>query len=660
MDITAEQNILNQETAEDVLHQTNIFVDIDQYVADLSQHDDDIGADAQKPVSDKGDSTESSSDGDDGDEDTESDDDNDEDDASRVFNEKFERIGGKLVLKKSSFQPGESSRKRRLDNDDDDAYLPEEEEDSDEIALRPRRSKARHDRPVLPPPPTTTTTVSVSTPILTTTTPIITTATISSTPTPPVSSFAPISAERRISILEHQVSELSSTVNTLTDQLAAQKASSQEKIDTLNTHVVSLTVRAEAQRKFMLELEDMLKKLAAQGEKSSCKEDELRRKDDEDRDDDPSAPKESELPGSSTQLGSKLSTVQGESGNGAGISGEAPVDEEETIEALLDLDEELTVSDDELEEGEFAPIDVEEWKSDEEIVDDKDDDINEHVVIQHNLTSVVMEGDEGEKDINLKEVSSRIFEEPPVDETRDVEPEAPNENLKKFWFKELPKSEEIAFKQAINVTGAEHLKKGIMSWFYDSELRLFVLKRYDGLQYLKNNRKSFNSLPLCELKELARMKLINLGDDPLAYVLERIIKREVFSNKFEQLSPSKGKRVADKSKIDPRTNKPWMKMVYKPVKCLKQVPLKKMPQNILANVKWWYVDKDTGEAVMQDPDYNELLRVYDPLHLVNLSRDDLLKLNDIKILCMDIWKSEAKKYQNVVRVCVDKNVHAGI
>ena len=43
------------------------------------------------------------------------------------------------MLKKSSFQPGESSRKRRIDDDDDDAYLPEVEEDSDEIALRPRR-----------------------------------------------------------------------------------------------------------------------------------------------------------------------------------------------------------------------------------------------------------------------------------------------------------------------------------------------------------------------------------------------------------------------------------------------------------------------------------------------------------------------------------------
>ena len=635
----------------------------DQETADLPQHDDDMGTDAQTHVSDNDNSTESSS-ADDRSEDTESDSDDDhaDDDAHRVFNEKFERVGGKLVLRKASLQSGESSRKRQIADDDDDAYLPVEEEDSEEIALRPRRSKARHDRAVSSPSPTTTTTstfppitttiplsISMSTPILTTTTPIITTAPISSTPTPPITSSDQLSAECRISHLEQQVSELSTSVTTLTDQLAANQTSSQEQIKTLNAHVVDLTVRAEAQRKFMLALEDMLKKLAAQGENSSCKEAELKRRNDEDRDDDPSAPKESELPGSSTQHGSKLSVIQGESGNDAEISGEAPVDAEEMIDALFG-------NDDELEEGEFIPQDVPEWKSDEEIVAVEDDDVDEHIVINQEMTEGIVEDNDGGLFEKVKELDSILVEES-LDVCEEVEPQA--ENLKKLWFKELPKDEEMAFKQAITVAGAKHLKQGIICWIFDSELRLFILKRYDGLQYLKNSIKSFNSLPLCELKELARMKLINLGDDPLAAVMERIIKREVFSNNFEQLSPSKGKRMADMTRIDPRTNKPWMRMVYKPVKCLKKVPLKKMPQDILSHVKWWYIDKDTGEAVMQNQDYEELLRVYDPLHLVNLSKNDLLKLNKIKILRMDIWSFEAQKYQNVVKLCVEKGLHAG-
>lgn len=216
---------------------------------------------------------------------------------------------------------------------------------------------------------------------------------------------------------------------------------------------------------------------------------------------------------------------------------------------MLDINEEWIESDEEIEEGEFIPTDVPEWKSDEEILIEEDDDVNEHLVLNQKMTEVEISGGESEIIKKVKEVGSKHVEEP-FDTSRDVEPEsvepeATNEDLKKLWFKELPKREELAFKQAISVSGAENLKKGIICWIFDSELSLFVLKRFDGLQYLKNSRKSFNSLPLCELKELARMKLINLGDDPLAYVLERIIKREVFLNKFEQLSPSKGKRTGN-------------------------------------------------------------------------------------------------------------------
>ncbi len=140
---------------------------------------------------------------------------------------------------------------------------------------------------------------------------------------------------------------------------------------------------------------------------------------------------------------------------------------------------------------------------------------------------------------------------------------------------------------------------------------MFVIKRYDGTQYLKKTLKTFNSLPKCEIKELAWKELINLGDDQYAAVIERIILREGRSNKFEILKPRVRKRVLDLNRIDPFTNRPWMQMVYKAVKCLKKVPLKKMPQNVLQNLKWWYVDSDTGEAVMEDQDEQCLLRIYE-------------------------------------------------
>ena len=95
-----------------------------------------------------------------------------------------------------------------------------------------------------------------------------------------------------------------------------------------------------------------------------------------------------------------------------------------------------------------------------------------------------------------------------------------------------------------------------------------------------------------------------------------------------------------------------MVMKYKPILCLKEVPMKMMPKDVLKNLKWWYVDCQTTEAVMEDEDEQEILRVYDPMHLVNLSQADLQVLNDMKIFYIPAWKDEAKKYQRVVSVCV--------
>ena len=84
-----------------------------------------------------------------------------------------------------------------------------------------------------------------------------------------------------------------------------------------------------------------------------------------------------------------------------------------------------------------------------------------------------------------------------------------------------------------------------------------------------------------------------------------------------------------------------------------------MPQDVLGNMKWWYVDSTTGEAVMEDQEEQEILRVYDYLHLANLSKEDLLTLHENKMLSTDFWRHEKRRYQRVVKVCVEKGLHAG-
>ena len=106
----------------------------------------------------------------------------------------------------------------------------------------------------------------------------------------------------------------------------------------------------------------LLKREPAIGE-TSCREDKLQDKRPNDDDDDPSAAKEGEQPISLTQVGVQTS-ARGESAKevqGSG-SGKGVVESEETIEALLDLDDMLLGDEDEeeeLEEGEILPTDVE-------------------------------------------------------------------------------------------------------------------------------------------------------------------------------------------------------------------------------------------------------------------------------------------------------------
>ena len=76
----------------------------------------------------------------------------------------------------------------------------------------------------------------------------------------------------------------------------------------------------------------------------------------------------------------------------------------------------------------------------------------------------------------------------------------------------------------------------------------------------------------------------------------------------------------------------------------------------LSTLKWWYVDSDTGESVMENHSEQVLLKVYDYPHLANLSKDDLLKLHTNKIMFTDFWRHEGRRYQRVVRVCVDKGL----
>jgi len=89
--------------------------------------------------------------------------------------------------------------------------------------------------------------------------------------------------------------------------------------------------------------------------------------------------------------------------------------------------------------------------------------------------------------------------------------------------------------------------------------------------------------------------------------------------------------------------------------------VKKWPQNILGNLDKWKIDYYTGEAFMMagaEQNFVELLRMNDPLQLVNLSRKDLWKLYERESSSPDFLNFELERYRRMVKLCLKDKLHA--
>ncbi|MDV3194607.1 MAG: hypothetical protein Q8886_02740, partial [Candidatus Phytoplasma australasiaticum] len=164
---------------------------------------------------------------------------------------------------------------------------------------------------------------------------------------------------------------------------------------------------------------------------------------------------------------------------------------------------------------------------------------------------------------------------------------------------------------------------------FDEELQLFVIKRFDGVQYVEKDKKKFNSFPKSELRDLAKLDLINRGHDDFANMIQNIIRRETRADVFEEIIPAKGRFVVNNNVIDSVTGRPESKIVYPPIEILTKIPLKNFERDILQDLYVWAVDTETGESVMYrkndevEEGMTEILRIFYPTQMANLSEKDL-------------------------------------
>ncbi|KAI3774003.1 hypothetical protein L1987_48545 [Smallanthus sonchifolius] len=179
-------------------------------------------------------------------------------------------------------------------------------------------------------------------------------------------------------------------------------------------------------------------------------------------------------------------------------------------------------------------------------------------------------------------------------------------------MKVLPKSP-IQPAQKERYVNKERCIGRIISWFYDDDMKLFALKRSDGVQYLKPRIKYFNTLPRCEMNGLATKPLTNRSKCGLADVIANLIKREV--------------------------------------RAVQSIPLKKTQQDFLGNMKWWYVDVNTGEDRIEDKDNKVIVSFYDAMNLINFSKKDQRTLRKNEIMFTDEWREHGLQYKRVLEIC---------
>ncbi|KAI3802133.1 hypothetical protein L1987_30260 [Smallanthus sonchifolius] len=540
------------------------------------------------------------------------------------------------------------------------------------------------------------------------------------------SSRHPDPNEARIDVLETQVAGLLKTIqkskedsdaqqaqiNSLADEvkiLRSQRTGTDEQLknvlaqnellmktnEMILGHRTSLELRMDLQRKehaAMVKLVgELTAKLGAQGEKETEKEKEkdkekkstgaeschpvdLTKDDDKDKDPEvgPSGGEHLALaivPISSVPLAEGESTQQEGGDTSAGGGGDKGKSAADVLKDLSD-DEILYLESDYSKEAQIdALLNLEEGEIDSG--DDWNDD-DDDVVIE------IPKGD-GEGEYELED--GEIFEIPSLESLLDtgsvdmasnvevtteaspvdpipVDPEAPKEKDRPSASTKGP----APVWQKTSITDKHGATGMILAVRFEEDKQLFAIKRSGGVQYLKPTSEAFNSLPKYDLVNLANRDLLSHSSNAVAMGLWVTLQREARSGNFEYLKPQVPRRVKDKHAVHPVTKKPLKRLVYKPVRCETKIPLSKLPQDILGDMWYWYVDPKTGEAVVMGKGMSdsgntvpkEVIRVFDEVCFINFSVNDLEVLADKFCIHTDEWtKLLSAKYDKVIKFCLD-------
>jgi len=452
---------------------------------------------------------------------------------------------------------------------------------------------------------------------------------------------------------DQPVSELSALTES---QLLVQLTTENSEIKQM---LLTLLARVEAQDKTIAALTT---KLASRGSSmpiETCRSDFVRTDNRDDGDDDPNAPRNQEMPISSLQT-QGVATVQGESGStdnsaeGSKDSGKVQSEEAEILGTMPETLEDISALDNE--DLDDSEINLENILRDGEVIGDDDiyfdeNDVSEYV-FQERLPPRVNAEPRKFKTFAAQSRDDliRLMQQINGEELRKTTTEKVPADKRKSWFKDSVPGLNFAT-DLVNVE-VRSLDHRLLSWFYDDELERLAVKRFEGVQYFRPSSKTIGSLPKVEFEKLSRMDVINRSGNSYVFGLQKKMREDM--NYFK---PRKGRVLIS---TDPVTGEQSVRVVHRPVKCEPKILFKKFKRDVLKDVAKWFVDDSTYEAVMVDGNKKELLRVYDSYHFVNLSREDQMLLNALKIERSDSYthREVAADYEKILEYCINEDIHA--
>ncbi|KAD4180452.1 hypothetical protein E3N88_29043 [Mikania micrantha] len=178
----------------------------------------------------------------------------------------------------------------------------------------------------------------------------------------------------------------------------------------------------------------------------------------------------------------------------------------------------------------------------------------------------------------------------------------------------------------------------------------YVVKRIDGCQYF-GKATDLMSLPAFECKDLSRLRMIKPIQTRHNEIFENLLKKEARFG-WSLLSPQFRERFKD----------------YVKPNVFKRPRLRKMEQDWNPFFKFWFYDDRTSEGVIvlkQDDDWR-VIRMLDPIWIVNCSKDDIDLLNTAEIYAENgyhdvgvSYKDMAIQYQTIARICYTLGIHYG-